>query len=70
MAKTIHDIETKVNNDGATPQGRLTASDFNVVVSAVQNLDKRNIVLTQEEYETLEQSGMIDDSKIYMITED
>ena len=32
---TIHDIEEKISNDGATPKGQLTAEEFNTVVSTV-----------------------------------
>lgn len=67
MAKTIHDIETKVNNDGATPQGRLTASDFNVLVETVQHLDRKDVLVSEEEYQSLPE---IDDSKIYFVYED
>jgi hypothetical protein len=67
MAKTIHDIETKVNNDGATPQGRLAASDFNVLVETVQRLDRKDVLVSEEEYQSLPE---IDEGKIYFIYED
>ena len=67
MAKTIHDIETKVNNDGATPQGRLTASDFNVLVKTVQYLDKKDVLISEEEYQSLPD---VDENKIYFIYEE
>lgn len=70
MAKTIHDIETKVNDDGATPQGRLTASDFNTVVRTVQELDKKNVLISQEDFDALEQAGQVDPTKVYMIYEE
>lgn len=36
---TIHDIEQKISNDGATPKGQLTAEEFNTVVAAVVQHD-------------------------------
>lgn len=36
---TIHDIEQKISNDGATPKGQLTAEEFNTVVSTVVKHD-------------------------------
>lgn len=67
---TIHDIETKVNNDGMTPQGRLTASDFNTVVKEVQRIDKRIVVISEEEYEDALGSGTIDSTKLYFAYEE
>ena len=67
MAKTIHDIETKVNNDGATPQGRLTASDFNVLVETVQRLDRKDVLISEEEYQSLPN---ISEDKIYFSYEE
>ena len=64
---TIYDIETKVNNDGQTPQGRLTASDFNTVVNAVKELDSRLVVLSEEEYGSLEEN---DEEKFYFVYEE
>ena len=36
---TIHDIEQKISNDGATSKGQLTAEEFNTVVSTVVKHD-------------------------------
>lgn len=64
---SIHDIETKVNNDGMTPQGRLTAQDFNTLVKAVQELDKKNVLISAEEFGQLIEP---DESKIYFVFEE
>lgn len=64
---SIHDIETKVNNDGMTPQGRLTAQDFNTLVKAVQELDKKNVLISAEEFGQLINP---DESKIYFVFEE
>lgn len=64
---SIHDIETKVNNDGMTPQGRLTAQDFNTLVKTVQDLDKKNVLISAEEFGQLIDP---DESKIYFVFEE
>ena len=64
---SIHDIETKVNNDGMTPQGRLTAQDFNTLVKTVQELDKKNVLISAEEFGQLINP---DESKIYFVFEE
>lgn len=39
MNQDLQNLEIKVENDGATPQGRLTATEWNILVAAVKSLD-------------------------------
>lgn len=39
MNKDLQNLEVKVENDGTTPQGRLTATEWNILVAAVKSLD-------------------------------
>ena len=39
MNKDLQNLEIKVENDGTTPQGRLTATEWNILVAAVKSLD-------------------------------
>lgn len=39
MNQDLQSLEIKVENDGTTPQGRLTAAEWNILVAAVKSLD-------------------------------
>lgn len=39
MNQDLQNLETKVENDGTTPQGRLSATEWNILVAAVKSLD-------------------------------
>jgi hypothetical protein len=39
MNQELQDLEIKVENDGTTPQGRLSATEWNILVAAVKSLD-------------------------------
>ena len=39
MNQDLQDLEIKVENEGTTPQGRLTATEWNILVAAVKSLD-------------------------------
>lgn len=39
MNQDLQNLEIKVENDGTTPQGRLTATEWNILVAAVKSLD-------------------------------
>ena len=39
MNQDLQNLEIKVENDGSTPQGRLTATEWNILVAAVKSLD-------------------------------
>lgn len=71
------DIGEKTSNQGATANGRLTAIEFNELVTCVNSLvDNANdnagktVYCTQEEYDALIAAGTIDDNTEYNILED
>lgn len=67
------DIGEKTSNQGATAAGRLSADEFNELLSRVNDLiDNANKVVycTQDEYSTLVANGEIDESTIYNIYEE
>lgn len=39
MNQDLQNLEIKVENEGTTPQGRLTATEWNILVAAVKSLD-------------------------------
>lgn len=64
------DIGEKTTNQGATEAGKLTAAEFNKVVSCVNSLvDNANNVMfcTQAEYNALVSAGQINDNVVYNV---
>lgn len=70
MNESLQQLETKVENQGATPQGRVSAVEWNVLVAAVKQLDSSGITdeslkkyLQQYQYITRpELSGILEDA--------
>lgn len=59
MNELLQKLEVKIENQGATPQGRVSAAEWNVLVSAVKDMDLKGIdtsalaeYLTQYQYVT------------------
>lgn len=64
------DIGEKTTNQGATEAGKLTAAEFNKVVSCVNDLvDNVNSTTfcTQAEYNALVSAGLVNDNVVYNI---
>ena len=70
MNESLQQLETKVENQGATPQGKVSAAEWNVLVAAVKALDSAGIndeslkkYLQQHQYITRpELSGILEDA--------
>ena len=70
MNESLQQLETKVENQGATPQGKVSAAEWNVLVAAVKQLDSSGIndeslkkYLQQYQYITRpELSGILEDA--------
>ena len=70
MNESLQQLETKVENQGATPQGKVSAAEWNVLVAAVKALDSAGIndeslkkYLQQYQYITRpELSGILEDA--------
>ena len=70
MNESLQQLETKVENQGATPQGKVSAVEWNVLVAAVKQLDSSGIndeslkkYLQQYQYITKpELSGILNDA--------
>lgn len=63
-------IGEKTSNQGATANGKLTAVEFNELVTRVNDLiDNANktVYCTQDEYNALLEAGSIDDTTVYNI---
>ena len=39
MNEALQDLEIKVENQGKTPQGRISAEEWNILVEAVKKID-------------------------------
>ena len=63
-------IGEKTSNQGATANGKLTAVEFNELVTRVNDLIdnvNKTVYCTQDEYNTLLEAGSIDDTTVYNI---
>ena len=77
MAKNvITGLNQKIENEGATSQGRLSAAEFNLLVDAaiesqekIAELENYFIPLTEEEYETLISDGALEDRPYFVYEE-
>ena len=77
MAKNvITGLNQKIENEGATSQGRLSAAEFNLLVDAaiesqekIAELENYFIPLTEEEYETLISYGTLEHRPYFVYEE-
>lgn len=77
MAKNvITGLNQKIENEGATSQGRLSAAEFNLLVDAaiesqekIAKLENYFIPLTEKEYETLISDGTLEDRPYFVYEE-
>ena len=72
----ITGLNQKIENEGATSQGRLIAAEFNLLVNAaiesqekIAELENYFIPLTEEEYETLISDGTLEDRPYFVYEE-
>lgn len=76
IENNISDLNNKVENDGVTSQGRLSASEFNLLVDAA--IESQNKIITLEdyfvpisesEYEELVNSGRLENRPYFIYEE-
>lgn len=66
MNESLQDLEIKVENEGATPQGKLSADEWNIVVEALKKIDNDSALwatqswVEEQQYLTEITSGMIE----------
>lgn len=72
----ITGLNQKIENEGATSQGRLSAAEFNLLVNAaiesqekIAELENYFIPLTEKEYETLISDGTLEDRPYFVYEE-
>lgn len=66
-------IGTKTANQGVSASGKLTAAEFNQLISKVNEMIESlnsTVYITQDEYDALLQSGQIIDTVEYNIFEE
>lgn len=66
-------IGTKTTNQGVNASGKLTAAEFNQLISKVNEMIESlnsTVYITQDEYDALLQSGQIIDTVEYNIFEE
>ena len=64
MENNISGLNNKIENEGVTSQGRLSAAEFNLLVNAaiesqkkIETLESYFIPISETEYESLVESG-------------
>lgn len=72
----ITGLNKKVENEGATSQGRLSAAEFNLLVNAaiesqerIADLENYFIPITEDEYDSLVSSGTLEDRPYFVYEE-
>ena len=72
----ITGLNTKIENEGATSQGRLSAAEFNLLVNAViesqdkiAELENYFVPISEAEYEKLIDDGTIEDRPYFVYEE-
>ena len=66
MNESLQELEVKVENEGATPQGKLSADEWNIVVEALKKIDNDSALwateswVEEQQYLTEITSGMIE----------
>lgn len=74
MAKNdITNLNNKVENDGATSQGRLSAAEFNLLVNAaiesqqkIAEFENYFVPISEEEYDNLIIEGTLEDRPYFV----
>lgn len=72
----INDLNQKIENEGATSQGRLSAAEFNLLVNAaiesqekIAELENYFIPITEEDYDKLIDDGTLEDRPYFVYEE-
>ena len=72
----ISGLNQKIENEGATSQGRLSAAEFNLLVNAaiesqerLAELENYFVPITETEYEQLIEDGTIEDRPYFVYEE-
>ena len=72
----ITNLNNKIENEGATSQGRLSASEFNLLVDAVIDSQKKIaeiknyfIPISEEEYDNLAVEGALENRPYFVYEE-
>lgn len=72
----INNLNQKIENEGATSQGRLSAAEFNLLVNAaiesqekIAELENYFVPITEEEYDKLIDDGTLEDRPYFVYEE-
>lgn len=72
----IDNLNQKIENEGATSQGRLSAAEFNLLVNAaiesqekIAELENYFVPITEEEYDKLIDDGTLEDRPYFVYEE-
>lgn len=75
--KDLSGLGGKVENEGTTKKGRISAHEFNTLIeAAIESQDKINVLekyfipISKTEYERLSQEGEIEEGRPYFIYEE
>lgn len=76
IKNNIEDLKGKIENEGTTRQGRLSAAEFNLLVEAVIEAQKGISILdgyftpiSETEYEALVESGELEERPYFIYEE-
>lgn len=76
IENNITGLNNKIENEGVTSQGRLSAAEFNLLVNAVIESQKKIVTLedyfvpiSETEYEALVESGELEDRPYFIYEE-
>lgn len=76
MENNISGLNTKIENDGITSQGRLSAAEFNLLVNAaiesqqrIETLEDYFTPISESEYEELVESGELEERPYFIYEE-
>lgn len=72
----ITNLNNKIENEGATSQGRLSAAEFNLLVNAaiesqekIAEIENYFIPISEEEYDNLAVEGALEDRPYFVYEE-
>lgn len=74
--KDITSLNNKVENEGTTSRGRLSAAEFNLLVDAaiesqsrIETIEDYFVPISEEEYENLVESGELEERPYFIYEE-
>lgn len=76
VENNITNLNNKIENEGATSQGRLSAAEFNLLVNAaiesqekIAEIENYFIPISEEEYDNLAVEGALEDRPYFVYEE-